>query len=320
MRLDQILPERFHGLTREIAKFGTIGIVNVVVNLAVANVLVHTVFKGGEVKANTVAVIVSATSAYLMNRHWTYRDRPKSTLRREYSLFFFFNLIGLVIQDGTVAITKYWLHQSGPLAFNIATGVGIGLGTLFRFWSYRTHVFKIDTDQVDEPAGVAMAAALADVPDPAEPPTQTSAQTPSRTPTGAPAAAAGATRSPAHASRHAPASSPGSSARTPSSPQSPARARHAAADANTAGANTSGANTSGAKLRAPTSGATTTGAAATDADTTDIAPASTSDDATQAQPRLVVTSTADGSVVIKILEETAEVDEIDLDASARANS
>src|SRR5262249_32923319 len=113
--------------------------------------LLLTVFKGSEVKANVVAVIVAATSAYFMNRHWTYRDRPRSTLHREYLLFFFFNFIGLVIQAGTVAFTKYVLHETHILALNIATGFGIALGTLFRFWSYRTHVFKLEPPTPSRP-------------------------------------------------------------------------------------------------------------------------------------------------------------------------
>jgi putative flippase GtrA len=165
VRLSQIVPERFRGITGEAAKFGIIGVANIVVNFAVVNLLLVTVMKGSELKANAVAVVVSATSAYFMNRHWTYRDRPKSTLRREYSLFFFFNLIGLIIQVGAVAFTKYTLHETHIVAINIATGFGIALGTLFRFWAYRTHVFKVEATEPEPPAAQALAAALADAPD-----------------------------------------------------------------------------------------------------------------------------------------------------------
>ena len=118
MRLVDVVPQRFHGITKEVAKFGTIGVVNVFVNIGMVNLLLLTVFKGSEVKANVLAVIVAATSAYFMNRHWTYRDRPKSSLKREYVLFFFFNLVGLVIQAGVVAFTKYGLHQTHFVALN----------------------------------------------------------------------------------------------------------------------------------------------------------------------------------------------------------
>lgn len=161
-----LLPARFHGITREFAKFGTIGVINLFVNFAVSNLLLLTVLRGGELKAKAVAAIVATTCAYFMNRHWTYRDRPKSTLRREYSLFFFFNVVGLFIEVGTVGFTKYVLHETHIVAFNISTAVGIGLGTIFRFWAYRTHVFKLGEDEEFADVGVQLAAAVADAPPP----------------------------------------------------------------------------------------------------------------------------------------------------------
>jgi putative flippase GtrA len=99
---------------------------------------------GSQVKAKAIATIVAATSAYFMNRHWTYRNRPKSSLRREYTLFFAFNLVGLFIEVGAVSVAKYWLHRTDLLVLNVFSLLGIALGTLFRFWAYRTHVFKLE--------------------------------------------------------------------------------------------------------------------------------------------------------------------------------
>jgi putative flippase GtrA len=158
VRLVQRLPQRWHGLVHELAKFGTIGVINLVVNVGVSNLLWVTVFKDSEVKGKAVATIVATTAAYFMNRHWTYRDRPKSTLRREYALFFFFNLVGLVIETGVLAFGKYGLHITHLLALNFFTGIGIALGTIFRFWAYRTHVFKA------EPAETSAMEAFAAIP------------------------------------------------------------------------------------------------------------------------------------------------------------
>ena len=138
----RLLPERWRAITEEFAKFGTIGLINLFVNFAVFNLLWLTVLRTGEVKAKAIATIVATTCAYFMNRHWTYRDRPKSTLRREYSLFFVFNLVGLIIEVTVVFIAKYGFHQTHIVVLNLVTGIGIVLGTIFRFWAYRTHVFK----------------------------------------------------------------------------------------------------------------------------------------------------------------------------------
>jgi putative flippase GtrA len=136
------VPERFHAITDELAKFGTIGIINLGVNFAVFNLLWLTVARSGEVKAKAVATMVATTCAYFLNRHWTYRDRPKSTLRREYSLFIFFNIVGFFIEVSAVAIAKYGFNQTHIVVLNIATAIGVAIGTVFRFWAYRTHVFK----------------------------------------------------------------------------------------------------------------------------------------------------------------------------------
>lgn len=162
MRLVGLLPQRFHGITRELAKFGTIGVINLVVNFAVFNVLLLTLPPGKEVWAKGVAAIFATTCAYFMNRHWTYRDRPKSTLSREYALFFIFNAVGFAMETGLVAFTKYVLNETHPLALNISSAIGIGLGTVFRFWAYRTHVFKLGSHEELDDVSVQVAAAFAE--------------------------------------------------------------------------------------------------------------------------------------------------------------
>ena len=164
MQLERILPERWHGLTKELAKFGTIGLINLVVNFAVFNLLWLTVLRSGEVKAKAIATIVATTCAYFMNRHWTYRDRPKSTIRREYSLFFFFNLVGLLIEVTVVGVAKYGFHQTHIVVLNLCTALGIVLGTIFRFWAYRTHVFRpADPALADEPVAVGAVGSITSV-------------------------------------------------------------------------------------------------------------------------------------------------------------
>lgn len=142
MRLVRLLPERWQKFIHEALKFGIVGGVNTVINYAVFNVLALTVFVNGQLKANVIATLVATITSYLMNRHWTYRDRPKSAMRREYVLFFLFNGIGLLIELGAVAAAKYGLGVHGLLALNVAKTAGVLLGTLFRFWSYRTFVFQ----------------------------------------------------------------------------------------------------------------------------------------------------------------------------------
>ncbi|MFY1654683.1 GtrA family protein [Solwaraspora sp. WMMB762] len=142
MRILRLLPERWQRFIREALKFGTVGGINTAVNFAVFNALALTVLADGQLKATVVAALVATTSSYFMNRHWTYRDRPKSAIRREYVLFFLFNLTGLAIEVGVLGLAKYGFGISGLLALNIVKIIGLVLGTIFRFWAYRTFVFR----------------------------------------------------------------------------------------------------------------------------------------------------------------------------------
>ena len=78
MRLVRLLPERWQKFIREALKFGIVGGVNTVINYAVFNALALTVFVDGQLKATVIATIVATITSYLMNRHWTYRDRPRN--------------------------------------------------------------------------------------------------------------------------------------------------------------------------------------------------------------------------------------------------
>lgn len=132
---------RFRTVLGEAMKFGVVGAANVVINFLVFLALAVTICTGSELKANVVATVVATTTSYVMNRYWTFRDRPKSTPRREYPLFFLFNAAGLAIELAVMGLAKYGLGLTSLTALTIAKGAGIGLGTIFRFWTYRSFVF-----------------------------------------------------------------------------------------------------------------------------------------------------------------------------------
>jgi hypothetical protein len=85
--------------------------------------------------------VVATISSFLMNRHWTYRHRPKSAVHREFVLFLIFNAAGLAIELAVMGITKYWLGLTAIIAVTAAKIFGMALGTIFRFVTYRRFVF-----------------------------------------------------------------------------------------------------------------------------------------------------------------------------------
>ncbi|SHN35628.1 Putative flippase GtrA (transmembrane translocase of bactoprenol-linked glucose) [Cryptosporangium aurantiacum] len=141
------LRDRWHALIKELTKFGIIGIVNTALDFAVWNALLFI----GPIKAQVISTTVSATSSYFMNRHWTFRHRARSGLRREYLLFFGFNAIGLLITAAILGIATYAFHVEHVAALNVVKLFAIGIATAFRFWAYRRWVFLHPEDQLYEP-------------------------------------------------------------------------------------------------------------------------------------------------------------------------
>jgi hypothetical protein len=99
-----------------------------------------------------VATIAATVVTFVGNRYWAFRHRERVGMGRETVLFFLFNAIGLLIQLACVAIVQDGAGLPGKLWYNLANLTGIGLGTLFRFWSYRKWVWRMQ-----EPAGGAPA-------------------------------------------------------------------------------------------------------------------------------------------------------------------
>lgn len=140
----------------EIGRFGVVGAVAYVVDVGVFNLLRFGV-ELGPLTSKTIATVAAVTVAYFGNRHWTWRERRRHGFRREYTLFAIVNGAGLVIQLACLGFAVYALGLTGQLAENIAGNVvGVGLGTLFRFWAYRTWVFPRVT--TDGPVGRALGA------------------------------------------------------------------------------------------------------------------------------------------------------------------
>lgn len=134
------LHRRFAGLYAEMAKFGLVGGIGAVVDLGGAGYL-HGAAAVGPLSAKAISLSVATVLSYLGNRFWTFRHRANHALLREWTVFFVLNLIGLVIAEATIGFTYYVLGFHGPLAFNVASVAGTGLGTIFRFWSYKKWVF-----------------------------------------------------------------------------------------------------------------------------------------------------------------------------------
>jgi putative flippase GtrA len=122
----------------ELGKFGTIGAAAFVLDTGIYNLFLLVL---GPMTSKVLAAVISITFAYLGNRFYTFRDREQSGLGREYFLFFLLNGIALLFGVLVIGFTSYTLKLNDMVSLNIANIIGVGLGTLFRFWSYKKWVF-----------------------------------------------------------------------------------------------------------------------------------------------------------------------------------
>ncbi|MEP6463971.1 MAG: GtrA family protein [Frankiaceae bacterium] len=138
------LDSRFRAVLHEVAKFGVVGFLNFALDVALFNLLRVSVLQNKPITAGVLSTTVAATSSYFMNRHWTWRHRARTGLRRELPLFLVLSGVGLGISTGCLALSHYALGLHTLLADNVAkNGVGLLLGMAWRFWSFKRWVFLV---------------------------------------------------------------------------------------------------------------------------------------------------------------------------------
>jgi len=140
------LSQRFRDVIRELGKFGVVG---AVAYGADTGVYVLSRLCLGPITSKTIATVVAASLAFIGNRFWTWRHRERTSLAREYTLYFCLNGVALGIALGIVAVNYYGLGAIWPSVFRSAVAdliaaqvIAVAAGSAFRFWSYRRFVFR----------------------------------------------------------------------------------------------------------------------------------------------------------------------------------
>ena len=134
------LRKRYADLIPELTKFGVVGLTGAVIDLGGADYL-HVHLGVGPMVAKGLSIIAATIVTYLGSRFWTFRHRVNQALLRETALFVALNVVGLAIAEVVIAVTTYGLDMKSELAYNAASVIGTGLGTIFRYFAYKKWVF-----------------------------------------------------------------------------------------------------------------------------------------------------------------------------------
>lgn len=147
--MNESFRERLRRLAVEAFKFATVGGLGYIVDVGLSNVLAYGIgsvpalLGGSPIKAKVVSTILAMIVVWIGNKLWTYGDRNTDSNLRGVVLFTLVNMAGMIISVLPLGVTWYLLGMHDQLTYNVSTNVvGIGLAMLFRFYAYRTWVFK----------------------------------------------------------------------------------------------------------------------------------------------------------------------------------
>ena len=152
----------FRSHASELGRFGVVGIAGVFVNLGVFNLLrlgplsEDSTFLGEQdrvITAKVIATVVSIVFAWAAHRWWTFRGQRTHRPARELCVFALVNGVAIIAEVGTLAVSHYVFDFTSLAADNIASILGIGVGTVLRYVGYKVFVF------VDSPPRALVAAA-----------------------------------------------------------------------------------------------------------------------------------------------------------------
>lgn len=144
------LVDRLRARAAELARFGAVGIAGIAVNLGVFNLLrlgplaPHAEVAGDDdrvVTAKIIATLVSILFAWIAHRGWTFRGRRRHRPVPELALFGAINAVALALEAGVLAVSHHGLGFDSVLADNVASILGIGLGTVARYVGFSLFVF-----------------------------------------------------------------------------------------------------------------------------------------------------------------------------------
>ena len=135
-------------LIAQLARFGAVGAVGLVVDVAIFNALRITVLSPDDVAsgpfwAKVISTSVAIVVNWIGNRYWTFGAQRQSKAAREGLEFAVVSVGGMLIGLLCLWVSREVLGYTSLLADNIASNVvGLALGTAFRFTLYRVWVFN----------------------------------------------------------------------------------------------------------------------------------------------------------------------------------
>lgn len=129
--LESLLPFRFLSLV----KFGFTGMSGLVIDFSVTWLLKDELHLN-KFLANAAGFTAAVISNYVINRLWTFSEREKTKVSKQFASFLMVSLIGLVLNSSFL----YLFHEHLYLNFYLSKAIAI---LLVFFWNFSANYFFV---------------------------------------------------------------------------------------------------------------------------------------------------------------------------------
>jgi putative flippase GtrA len=130
-----------HEPIHQFVKYALIGGVNVLLHLAIFNLLAW--LGVPTLAANAVGFFVGSVNSFIWNKTWAFRDPSRDAVVRQYLRFVFFTVVGLGLHTATFRVLLHFLDDHGRIGENIALLGALPVSVLWNFTTYRRWTFNV---------------------------------------------------------------------------------------------------------------------------------------------------------------------------------
>lgn len=120
---------------KQIIKFGSVGVLNTIIDLGVLNLLVY--LGMGAVLANSISFALAATNSFFWNKFWTFRDK-ESSWKGQIIPFILVAAVGLGLSD----LIVYYFHDQLGYNLNIVKIASVVVVFWWNFFIPKRFIFK----------------------------------------------------------------------------------------------------------------------------------------------------------------------------------
>ena len=141
--------QKYGPLAAQFLRFAVVGVLNTGIDFAILNILSYLtkITSGSGIVAIKGAAFLAANiNSYLINKHWTFKDKTEGEGAKKFSTYLAVSVIGALLNLGIVyAITTYvdpMFGLSEALWLNAANLVATGVSLVWNFIGYKLIVFR----------------------------------------------------------------------------------------------------------------------------------------------------------------------------------